>query len=282
VSPRPSGGAVALPRPGLRLRFGTGWLTPALASSYLLLIVLIPLAAIVWQLHHMSVGEFWDRVTDPQAKAALKLTLISSFIVVGLNAVFGTITAWVLARDEFRGKRLMESIIELPFALPTVVAGATLLALYGPQSPLGVTVTFTRTAVVLAMMFETLPFVVRAVQPVLLEMEQDVEEAAASLGAGSFTIARRIILPTIMPALLAGSALGFARCVGEYGAVVLISGNIPLKTEVASVAIFGRIENADINGAVALAVLLLIISLAVLLAVSMVSQLQARRTSSAG
>jgi sulfate transport system permease protein len=282
VSPRPSGGAVALPRPGLRLRFGTGWIGPALASSYLTLIVLIPLAAVAWQVHGMSVGEFWDRISDPEATAALKLTLASALLVVAINAVFGTVTAWVLARDDFHGKRLMESIIELPFALPTVVAGATLLALYGPQSPLGVSVAFTRTAVVLAMLFETMPFVVRAVQPVLLEMEQDVEEAAASLGASGFTIARKIILPTITPAILAGSTLGFARCVGEYGAVVLISGNIPLKTEVASVAIFGRIENADTQGAAALAVVLLAISLAVLLAVSVVSQMQARRTSSAG
>jgi sulfate transport system permease protein len=277
VSPRPSAGSIALPRPEPRLRLGTGWMVPGLASTYLLLIVVIPLAAVLWQMNGIGLQGFWDAISQPEPKEALKLTLGAAVIVVAINMVFGTILAWVLARDEFFGKRALDSVIELPFALPTVVAGGTLLALYGPQSPLGVNIAYTRTAIVVAMLFETLPFVVRAVQPVLMEMEQDVEEAAASLGASQFAIARRIILPTIVPALLAGGVLAFARCVGEYGAVVIISGNIPLKTEVAPVAIFGRIESADTAGAVALSVVLLGISLIVLLAVSIFAQYQHRR-----
>jgi sulfate transport system permease protein len=252
-------------------------MVPGLASTYLLLIVVIPLAAVLWQMNGIGLDGFWNAISKPEPKEALKLTLGAAVIVVAINLVFGTMLAWVLARDEFRGKRVLDSVIELPFALPTVVAGGTLLALYGPQSPLGVNIAYTRTAIVVAMLFETLPFVVRAVQPVLMEMEQDVEEAAASLGASQLAIARRIILPTIVPALLAGGVLAFARCVGEYGAVVIISGNIPLETEVAPVAIFGRIESADTAGAVALSVVLLGISLIVLLAVSIFAQYQHRR-----
>jgi len=280
VRARPGGKRRSSPD-GQPLTLSTG-LGLGVAMLWFSLLVLIPLAAVVVTASGAGWSGFWQAVTNAQTASAIRLTVGTAFLVTIVNVVMGTTIAWVLVRDRFFGQRVIEFFIDIPFALPTIVAGLVLLSLYGPRSPIGVNIANAKPAVFVAFLFVTLPFVVRAVQPVLLEMETDVEEAAASLGAGGFAIARRIIFPTILPAILAGSTLGFARCVGEYGAVVLISGNIPLKTEVASVAIFGRIENADINGAVALAVLLLIILLAVLLAVSMVSQLQARRTSSAG
>jgi sulfate/thiosulfate transport system permease protein len=179
--------------------------------------------------------------------------------------VFGTLIAWTLVRDDFRGKTVVNAIIDLPFALPTIVAGLTLLALYGPTSGLGINIAYTRAGILAALLFVTLPFVVRTVQPVLIELDKEMEEAAASLGAGRFTIFRRIIFPVFLPALLSGVALAFARAVGEFGAVILIAGNIPFKTEVASLYVFQRINSDDTTGAAALAVLLLAISLAVLL-----------------
>jgi sulfate/thiosulfate transport system permease protein len=170
----------------------------------------------------------------------------------------------VLVRDSFAGKSLVNAIIDLPFALPTIVAGLTLLALYGPKSPLGINVAYTRTAIVLALLFVTLPFVVRAVQPVLLELDREMEEAAASLGASSARIFRHIVLPNLAPAIISGSALGFARAVGEFGSVVLISGNIPFKNEVASVHIFNRIQSDDPSGAAAVSVVLLVLAFALL------------------
>jgi sulfate transport system permease protein len=170
-------------------------------------------------------------------------------------------------RDEFRGKSVVNALIDLPFALPTIVAGLTLLALYGPRSPIGVNVAYTKTALVLALLFVTLPFVVRTVQPVLLELDSELEEAARSLGAGAVDVFRRVVFPNLLPAILSGSALAFARAVGEFGAVVLISGNQPFETEVASVYIFGRIESDDVTGAAAVSVVLLAISLLVLFAI---------------
>jgi len=208
---------------------------------------------------------FWHAVTAPEAVAALKLTLIASLVVVAVNAVTGTLIAWVLVRDDFRGKAIVNSLIDLPFALPTIVAGLTLLALYGPRGPLGVDVAYTRVAVGLALLFVTLPFVVRAVQPVLIELDREMEEAAASLGASNLTIFRRVILPNLLPAILAGVALGFARSVGEFGSLVLISGNLPFKTEVSSVFIFGQIESDRTTNAAAVSVVLLAISFVVLL-----------------
>jgi len=184
--------------------------------------------------------------------------------------VAGTLIAWVLVRDSFRGKSFVNALIDLPFALPTIVAGLTLLALYGPNGPLGINVAYTRAAVILALLFVTLPFVVRAVQPVLIELDREMEEAAASLGAGGLAIFRRIVLPNLMPAILAGGALAFARAVGEFGSVVLISGNIPFETEVASVHIFGRLESDDTTGAAAVSVVLLVLSLVVLLVIDSV------------
>jgi sulfate transport system permease protein len=245
-------------------------LTRGLVVGYLSLMVLIPLAAVVDRSLAEGFGEFWSAVSDPQAVAALKLTLLASVGVVLINAAAGTLIAWVLVRDDFRGKGIVNSVIDLPFALPTIVAGLTLLALYGPDSPFGVNIAFTRVAVMAALLFVTLPFVVRAVQPVLLELDREMEEAAASLGARGLTIFRRIILPNLLPAILAGAALAFARAVGEFGSVVLISGNLPFKTEVASVFIFGQIELDDVTGAAAVAVVLLALSLLMLLALNLV------------
>ena len=241
-------------------------------STYLLVIVVLPIAALLWESHKGGMHAFWQIVSSPEAVAALKLTFGAAFVVVLLNAVLGTVTAWVLVRDDFRGKSVVNSLIDLPFALPTIVAGLTLLALYGPRSPVGVDVAYTRVAVGLALLFVTLPFVARAVQPVLMELDREMEEAAASLGAGSFTVFRRIILPNLMPAILAGVALGFARSIGEFGSLVLISGNLPFKTEVASVFIFGQIESSNTSAAAAVSVVLLLIAFVVLLGISGLSR----------
>ena len=177
--------------------------------------------------------------------------------------------AWVLVRDAFRGKSLVNAMIDLPFALPTIVAGLTLLALYGPRSPIGVNVAYT-SGLVLALLFVTLPFVVRTVQPVLIELDRDMEEAAASLGASKLQTFRRVVFPNLFPAILSGIALSFARAVGEFGAVILISGNIPYKTEVASVYIFGQIESDNVTGAAAVSVVLLVFSFGALLLIGVV------------
>jgi sulfate transport system permease protein len=242
------------------------------AGVYLSLIVLIPLAAVVSRAFSEGWDTFWAAATGPEAIAALKLTVFVSFIVVAINAVTGTLIAWVLVRDDFRGKSFVNSIIDLPFALPTIVAGLTLLALYGPRGPVGIDVAYTRVAVALALLFVTLPFVVRAVQPVLIELDREMEEAAASLGAGPLTVFRRIILPNLWPAILAGVGLGFARSIGEFGSLVLISGNLPFKTEVSSVFIFGQIESNRVTAAAAVSVVLLAIAFAVLLAISALSR----------
>ncbi len=241
-----------------------GNLTLGITTAYLSIIVLIPIAAIVARSLDGGLGTFWDAVTDPQAVATLKLTFAVSAIVVLINAVTGTLIAWVLVRDRFWGKSIVNAIIDLPFALPTIVAGLTLLAVYGPKSPFGVDIAFTRVAVGVALLFVTIPFVVRAVQPVLLELDRDMEEAAASLGATNFTICRRIVLPNLTPAILSGCALAFGKAVGEFGSVVLISGNIPFKTEVSSVYIFGQIESDGVTDAAAVSVVLLLLSLVVL------------------
>jgi sulfate transport system permease protein len=238
--------------------------------------VALPIAALVWASTQEGWSGFWDAVTAPQAVAALKLTLGLSIVVALINAVLGTITAWVLIRDEFRGKALMNAIIDLPFALPTIVAGLTLLALYGPSSPIGIDVAYTRVAIVLALMFVTLPFVVRTVQPVLQELDPEMEQASTSLGASEPVTFRRVILPNILPGILSGVALAFAKAVGEFGSLVIITGNLPFKTEVSSVYIFGRIESGDGTAAAATAVVLLVISFGVLLSIGGVRWLATR------
>jgi sulfate transport system permease protein len=266
--------AVTRRRVGLRVRGGAALLRGTV-TLYLSLIVVLPLTAVVWRSGQDGWAAFWDAATQPQALAALRLTLTVSLLVAAGNVVMGTVIAWVLVRDQFPGKRVVNALIDLPFALPTIVAGITLLALYGNNSPLGIDVAYTRPGVVLALAFVTLPFVVRSVQPVLLTMEPDQEEAARCLGAGPATSFRRIVLPTIAPALLAGAALAFARAVGEFGSVVILSGNIPYRTEVASVHVFSLVENDDIGSAAVVSVVLLAVSVLVLAALNLV---QRRRT----
>jgi sulfate transport system permease protein len=270
----PAGAAPAAPAPASRAgswSVGTP-LTIGLIAAYLSAIVLIPLAAVLFR----STGEgwdgFWKAVTSPQAMAALRLSLVGSLVVVAINGVVGTIIAWVLVRDDFRGKHAVNALIDLPFALPTIVAGLTLIALYGSRSPLGINVAYTEIAVVLALLFVTLPFVVRAVQPVLGEIDREMEQAAAALGAGNWTTFRLIVLPNLLPAILAGGGLGFARAIGEFGSVVLISGNIPFETEVAAVRIYSQVENDNITAAAAIAVVLLAVSLTVLLVISVLER----------
>ncbi|MBX6765151.1 MAG: sulfate ABC transporter permease subunit CysT [Rubrobacteraceae bacterium] len=243
---------------------------------YLSLIVLIPLAAVVWRATGEGVSGFVRAVTNPEAVAALRLTFEVSLAVVALNVVSGTLIAWVLVRDRFRGMGVVNALIDLPFALPTIVAGLTLLALYGPKSPLGINVAYTRAAIIMALLFVTLPFVVRSVQPVLAELDREVEEAAASLGAGPLQSFRRVILPNLLPAILSGAALGFARAIGEFGSVVIITGNIPYKTEVASVYIYGQIQSDNPSGAAAVSVTLLALSLLVLLGMRLIGRWGAR------
>ena len=236
-------------------------LSIGLSTLYLSLIVLLPLAALSWRAHG------WDAVSTSQGLSALKLTLGLSVVVALVNAVAGTAIAWSLVRDRFVGQGLVNALVDLPFALPTIVAGLTLLALYGPKSPVEVNAAFTRWGLLLALLFVTLPFVVRTVQPVLFELDREMEDAAASLGAGRLATFLRIILPSILPAILSGVALAFARAVGEFGAVVLISGNLPFKTEVVSVYVFGRLESGDPGGAAAVSVVILLISFGVLLGI---------------
>jgi sulfate transport system permease protein len=236
-------------------------------TTFLSVVVLLPIAALAWASGRHGWHEFWATVTAPEAVAALKLSLGAALLVSAINAVIGTITAWVLVRDDFAGKSLMNAVIDLPFALPTIVGGLTLLTLYGPKSPIGVDIAFTRTAIVLALLFETLPFVVRTVQPVLHELDREAEEAARSLGAREARVFRSIVLPNILPGILSGVALAFARAVGEIGAIVLISGNLPFKTEVAAVFVFNHIQSGDQNGAAAVAVVMLVIAFVLLLAI---------------
>jgi sulfate/thiosulfate transport system permease protein len=232
------------------------------ATLYMSVLVLIPLAAVAVKAFAQGPASFWDSVTNSVALTALAVTLGASLVVAAIGAVMGTLVAWVLVRDQFPGKRVVNALIDLPFALPTIVAGLTLLALYGPDSPFGIHLAYTRAAVVLALLFVTLPFVVRSVQPVLIELDREVEEAAASLGASNRITFRRIVLPALRPAILSGAALAFARSVGEIGSLVLIVG----KVQIASIVIFADIESDAPQAAASLSVVLLAISLLILFA----------------
>jgi sulfate transport system permease protein len=242
-------------------------LSVGIVTTFLTVVVVLPIAALVWESKRDGAHAFWQVVSSPEAVAALKLTLGCAVAVALVNAVLGTVTAWVLVRDDFHGKALVNAVIDLPFALPTIVAGLTLLALYGPRSPVGVHVAYTRTAIVLTLCFVTLPFVIRTVQPVLYELDVEMEEAARSLGAGHVAVFRRIVLPNLLPGILSGVVLALARALGEIGAVILIAGNVPYRTEVASVFVFNRVENGDPAGAAAVAVVLLVASFVLLLAI---------------
>jgi sulfate transport system permease protein len=248
------------------------------AVIYMSVIVLIPFAALVDGAFDNGWDSFWRAITNPQALSALKLTVSVSLIVVAVNAVMGTIIAWVLVRDRFVGKGLVNALIDLPFALPTIVAGLTLLALYGPNSPVGVSIAFTRVGIVVALLLVSLPFVVRAVQPVLLELDSEMEQAAASLGASNLTIFRRVIFPNLVPAILGGTGLAFARALGEFGSLVLIAGNVPFDTQVSSLYIVGQIESDRPASAAAVSVSLLVLSLAALLLLSALERWSSRHS----
>jgi len=260
------GGRSRVRLPGLGVGLGTGSVL-----LYLSLIVLLPLAAVVSEAFTGGWSDFWSQVTSPLAKEALQLTVVCSLIVVVLNLVFGTILAWILVRDEFPGKSLVNAVIDLPFALPTIVASLTLVALYGHDSPIGVDIAGTRAAVVVALMFVTLPFVVRSVQPLLLEMDREMEAAAASLGAGNLTIFRKIIFPNLLPGLAAGAALAFARALGEFGSVLIFAGGAP-GTMVASILIRQQVESNNAQGAAAVSVVLLALSLVLLGVISLIQR----------
>lgn len=255
-------------RPARRRSALPSTLTPAsglglgIAMLWFSLLVLIPLCAVIVTASDGGWGNAWQAISNAQTRAAIAITLQAAVAVTLVNVVVGTVIAWVLVRDRFWGKGILEVVIDIPFALPTIVAGLVLLSLYGKDgSPLGIDVANSGTSVYLAFLFVTLPFVVRMVQPVLEELDPEVEEAAAALGASRFTTFRRVVLPALAPAIAAGAALSFARAVGEYGALVLLSGNLPFTSEVASVRILSAIENDNPAAAASIATLLLLVSL---------------------
>jgi sulfate transport system permease protein len=275
ATPGRAGRTKRLARPG-RLT-GVSGLGLGVALLWFSLLVLIPLAAVVATAVEGGWSGFWNAVTNEQTAAAIRLTVGQAFLVTAVNIIMGTLIAWVLVRDQFFGKRALEVLIDLPFALPTIVAGLVLLSLYGADSPVGVDIANTPNAVTVAFLFVTLPFVVRTVQPVLEELDPEVEEAAASLGANRFTTFRRIVLPSLIPAIAAGAALSFARAVSEYGSLVLLSGNLPFTTEVTSVRVLSSIENDNVESAAAVATVLLGISLLVIVILDLVQRRMSRR-----
>ena len=258
-------------------RYGSTRLRVGVATTWLSIIVLLPLAAIVWQSAGGGWSAFWQAITSNGAIASFRVTLTVSVAVAVVNLFFGLIVAWVLTRDNFPGKRYVDAIIDLPFALPTIVASLVMLALYGANSPVGLSLQQTIWGIGIALAFVTLPFVVRSVQPVLLELDKEVEEAAASLGADNFTIFRLVILPALLPSLLSGAGLAFSRAIGEYGSVVLIGGGVPGKTEVSSQYIRQLIEFDDRTGAAAVSIVLLVISFVILFILRTIGSRAAKR-----
>ncbi|MEZ5209613.1 sulfate ABC transporter permease subunit CysT [Gordonia sp. (in: high G+C Gram-positive bacteria)] len=252
-------------------------LTLGVAGLWLTVIVLLPLIAIASSAFDDGWSGFWDAVTAPAALDTLRITVLLSVAVALINVVFGTVIAWVLVRDDFWGKGFVNALIDLPFALPTIVASLVLLSLYGPNSPIDVHLAATQPGVILALTFVTLPFVVRQVQPVLMELDRDVEEAAAVLGARNATIFVRIVLPALAPPILTGMGLAFTRAIGEFGSVVLIGGNIPGKTQVASQYIQQQIEVDEPVAASSVSVILLLIAFLVLLVLRIAGRVQQRR-----
>jgi len=272
IAPAPARAGAGSPRAWR----SSGALGLGVATLWLSVIVLLPLSAVVVRSLDGGLPGFWEAVSSRQAVAALRFTVLVSLATAAINVVGGTLIAWVLVRDRFPGKRVVNALIDLPFALPTIVAGLTLLTLYGPRSPFGIDVAFTQAAVLLALLFVTLPFVIRSVQPVLIELDREMEEAALSLGARNATIFRRIVLPNLVPAILSGAARAVARAVGEFGSIVLISGNIPFETQVSSVYVFKLIESDAPTSAAAVSTVLLLISLVVLIGIRALGRLGAR------
>jgi len=259
-------------------------LTMGLTLTWLSLIVLIPLAGIFLRSATLGWDQFWDTVLNDRVVASLKLSFIASFAAAGVNAVFGLIVAWVLTRYDFPLRRVVDAIVDIPFALPTAVAGIALTALYAENgwigslfAPWGIKIAFTPVGVFVALIFVGLPFVVRTVQPVLQDLEAEIEDAAASLGASRLQTFTRIILPTILPALMTGFALAFARAVGEYGSVVFIAGNMPMVSEITPLLIIAKLEQFDYAGAAAIATVMLVLSFVLLLIINLLQGWQARR-----
>ncbi len=266
-------GGLAIKRRSVLPGFG---LTMGFTLFYLCLIVLIPLSTLFVRTAAMGWGEFWSTVTAPRAVASYRLTFGASFVGAAINAVFGLLVAWVLVRYSFPGRKLIDALVDLPFALPTAVAGISLTAIYAPNGwigrhlePLGIQVAFAPLGVIVALTFIGLPFVVRTVQPVLEDFDPQVEEAALSLGATRGQTFRRVILPSVLPAVLTGFAMAFARALGEYGSVVFISGNMPMRTEIAPLLIVTKLEQYDYAGATAIAVVLLAASFVLLLTINL-------------
>lgn len=252
---------------------------------YLSVIVLIPLAAVFFRTAELSWSEFWSTVTSARVLASYKVSFLTSFFAGLINAVFGLLVAWVLVRYRFPGKKLVDSLVDLPFALPTAVAGIALTAIYAPNGwigsllePFGVKVAYSPIGITIALIFIGLPFVVRTVQPVLQDMEKETEEAAVMLGAYRLRTFRKVVLPELAPALLTGFALAFARGIGEYGSVVFISGNMPLKTEITPLLIMTKLEQYDYAGATAIALVMLIVSFIMLLIINLLQWRMNRRT----
>ncbi|MFN3866328.1 MAG: sulfate ABC transporter permease subunit CysT, partial [Demequina sp.] len=255
----------------------TSTLGLGVAVLWFSILVLLPLATVMATAVNGGWDGFLSTLANPQTSAAIQLTVAQAAAVTVVNVVMGTVIAWVLVRDKFRGKAILEVVIDVPFALPTIVAGLVLLALYGPNSPIGVNVANTRSAVFLAFAFVTLPFVVRAVQPVLQELDPAVEEAARSLGASNRVTFVRVILPALVPAIAAGAALSFARALSEYGSLVLISGNLVQRTEVTSVRILTYVESGDLASASVVATVLIAVALVVIVALDVLQRTVARR-----
>jgi sulfate/thiosulfate transport system permease protein len=255
-------------------RFYSSW-PWRITIGYLLVMLLLPIAALLTKTATLNSQEFWQTVTSPIAISAYEVTFITAAVTAAINGFFGTLVAWVLVRYDFPGKKIINGIIDLPFALPTSVAGLTLANVYSPKgwiggllAPLGLQIAFTRWGVVVAMLFISLPFVVRTLQPVLEEMEQEIEEAAWSLGATPSQTFWQVILPPLVPAILTGVTLGFSRSVGEYGSIVMVAANRPFQDLIASVLIWQKIENYDLPGATAIGAVMLLISLVLLLSIN--------------
>jgi sulfate/thiosulfate transport system permease protein len=264
--------------PGFGLSLG-------ITCTYLGLMVLLPLATVFTRTSELTAAQFWSTVTDPRVVASYRVTFGASFVAALVNTVFGLLVAWVLVRYRFPGRKVVDAMVDLPFALPTAVAGIALTTLYASNGwigslldPLGLKVSYTWVGITVALIFIGLPFVVRTVQPVLDDLEVDVEEAAASLGARRWQTFTRVVFPTVAPALLTGFALAFARAIGEYGSVVFISGNMPMKTEIVPLLIITKLEQYDYAGATAVALVMLLASFALLLTINLLQWAARRRT----
>jgi sulfate/thiosulfate transport system permease protein len=263
--------------PGFRITMG-------FTVLYLCLVVIFPLLTLPARSSTMGWAAFWATISDPRVVASYRLSIGASFVAAAINAVFGLIVAWVLVRYQFPGRRIIDSLVDLPFALPTAVAGITLTTIYAPNGPIGrliepygVQIAFTRLGVTLALVFIGLPFVVRTLQPVIEDLDPEVEEAATSLGASRLGVLTRVVLPYLFPAWLTGFALAFARAVGEYGSVVFISGNMPMQTEIAPLLIITKLEQYDYAGATAIALVMLLMSFTLLFAINLLQGWTTRR-----